>query len=145
MEGKSMIGTRALAVVWIMLGSVVAAYGGEVSFQKDIYPVLQANCALCHSPGGIGYAQSGFSVETYQTLMEGTKYAAVINPGSSISSNLMWLLDHRAHASINMPKVCEQVSREFQKCALASQSARWLSQHELTLIKEWVDRGAKDN
>jgi len=140
-----MIGTRALAAAWIVLGSVVTASGSEVSFQQDVYPILQANCALCHSPSGIGYSHSGFSVDSYASVMKGTKYGAVINPGSSDSSNLMWLLDHRAHASVNMPKICEQISPEFQKCALTSQSARWLSGHELILIKQWIDQGAKDN
>lgn len=140
-----MIGTRTLVVACIMLGPVATAYGREVSFQKDVYPILEANCADCHSPHGIGYARSGFNVETYRTVMKGTKYGAMVDPGSSDTSNLVWLLEHRAHPSINMPKICEKMAQEYQKCALASQSARWLPQQELILIREWVDRGAKDN
>lgn len=131
-----MIGTRTLVVACIMLSPVAAASAGEVSFQKNVYPILEENCAVCHSPHGIGYAQSGFSVQTYRTVMRGTKYGAMVNPGSSDTSNLVWLLEHHAHPSINMPKVCTKMAQEYQKCALASQSARWLSPQELILIRE---------
>ena len=140
-----MIGTRALAVACIVLGPAVTASGQEVSFHKDVYPILEANCAVCHAPHGVGYARSGFSVQTYETVMKGTKYGAVVIPGSSLDSNLVWLLEHQADPSINMPKVCEQMTPEYEKCEMASQSSRHLPRQELIVIMEWVDQGAKDN
>lgn len=140
-----MRGTNFLAVACIVLSPTTAISGENVSFDKDVRPILEVNCAACHSPGGVGYEKSGFDVQTYQSVMKGTKYGAMVNPGSSDTSNLVWLLDHRAHPSINMPKTCAKIALDTQKCALASQSSRWLSTRELILIKEWVDEGAKDN
>jgi len=117
----------------------------QVSYQKDIAPVLQANCATCHSPNGVGYKVSGFSVESYAMLMKGTKYGPVIDPGSSAQSNLVWLLQHHGHPQINMPKNCEQMTPNGQKCAAASASARQLSGDQVALISKWIDQGAKDN
>lgn len=140
-----MIGTRTLVMACIVLGPAAAMSGEEISFEKDVYPILEVNCAVCHSPNGVGYEKSGFSVQTYQTVMKGTKYGAMVKPGSSDTSNLVWLIEHRAHPSINMPKVCTKMAQDDQKCELSSQSARWLSQRETILIRQWVDQGAKDN
>lgn len=147
-----MIGTRVLmaativTVAAIVLTPVIATcQEKEVSYQKEIRPILQAHCAVCHTPEGVGYAVSGFNVQTYTTVMRGTKYGAVVIPGSSGTSNLVWLLEHRADPAINMPKVCQQIAREDGKCALASQFARQLPSQELILIIEWVNQGAKNN
>lgn len=140
-----MRGAKFLAVACVVLNPAIAMSGEDVSFERDVQPILEVNCAVCHSPGGVGYEKSGFGVQTYQSVMKGTKYGAIVNPGSSDTSNLVWLIEHRAHPSINMPKTCAKMAEDKQKCALASQSSRWLSTRELILIKEWVDEGAKDN
>ncbi|MDE2166870.1 MAG: hypothetical protein KGJ66_11110 [Alphaproteobacteria bacterium] len=141
-----MIGTKSLLVMLLVVSPVIAASGRkEVSYEKDIQPILQANCAMCHVPNGVGYTTSGFSVQTYDTVMKGTKYGPIVNPGSSVSSNLVWVLEHRADHTINMPKVCEQAAPGNGKCIRASQAARILSGKELTWIIEWIDEGAKNN
>ncbi len=117
----------------------------EVSFRKDVYPILQQNCAVCHTPGAVGYAQSGFSVQSYQSVMRGTKYGPMVIPGSSLSSNLVVLLEHAASPSISMPKMYQVMIRNHRKYIVPSGQARRLSPHDVRLIKEWVDQGAKDN
>jgi cytochrome c553 len=130
----------------LALAPLLSACGQrQVSFHKDIQPILAANCAPCHSQNGVGYAASGFSVESYATLMKGTKFGPVIDPGSSAQSNIVWLLQHRAHPEINMPKTCEQMSQNGQKCVAASTTAEQLDDADVSLIGKWIDQGAKDN
>jgi hypothetical protein len=117
----------------------------EVSFQKDVNPILQQNCAVCHTHGGVGYAKSGFSVESYGTVMKGTQYGAVVVPGSSVSSNLVWLLKHGANSSINMPKMYQMNVLSNDKYVITPKQAQWLSPHDVWLISGWIDQGAKDN
>lgn len=117
----------------------------EVSFQRDISPILQENCVVCHSPGGPGYIKSGFSVATYQDVMKGTRYGRVIIPGSSISSTLVRLINHQADPLINMPKEYTSIEQEHSHIILPGSNARWLSKHDRDLITRWIDQGAKNN
>ncbi len=64
-----------LVAVGILLASSVRASGGSgtgeqaalpVTFTRDIAPILHANCAGCHRPGGIG----PFSLTTYEGARE---------------------------------------------------------------------------
>lgn len=136
-----------IATTWGYAPSSVAETSGweEVSFQKDVNPILQQNCAVCHAPGGVGYAKSGFSVQSYRTLMKGTQYGAVVIPGSSVSSNLVWLLKHGANSSINMPKMYQMKVLSNDKYEITPKQAQWLSPHDVWLISAWIDQGAKDN
>ena len=34
--------------------ALVASESGDITFHKDIEPILQANCQTCHRPGGAG-------------------------------------------------------------------------------------------
>ena len=45
------------------------------------------------SPEAEGYETSGLDLTTYEGLMKGTKFGAMVIPGDPDSSNLMWLLD----------------------------------------------------
>ncbi len=74
-----------------------------VSFSKNIKPILTASCLECHAETGEGYQASGFSVQTYNSVMKGTKYGAVIIPGSSISSTLYRLVAQKVDMEIQMP------------------------------------------
>lgn len=126
--------------------AVVTEYvQGPVSFRRDVMPILQANCAVCHLAGGPGYTQSGFSVRSYATVMKGTKYGSVVNPGSGISSTLVWVLEQGADPSINMPKEYQAVVEGHKNIIIPSQNARPLSMSEVELIQDWIDQGAKNN
>ena len=145
-EEGTVFANKSIAVATISLGVLVSACGPRpVSFREDVHPILQRNCAVCHSSGGVGYKASGFSVVSYSTVMKGTKFGPMVIPGSSLQSNLVWLLKHGAQPSIDMPKICAQMVDHGSVCAVASHSARRLPHREVMLITEWVDQGARDN
>ncbi|HVC11229.1 MAG TPA: c-type cytochrome domain-containing protein [Burkholderiales bacterium] len=118
----------------ISLAFMSAGCEKQVSFRGDVQPILAERCASCHSPGGMGYAASGFSVASYESLMKGTKYAEVIVPGSSLDSTLVRLIQHQADPSIAMPK-SHQVGKPSE----------WLTREQIQVITAWIDQGAKNN
>jgi hypothetical protein len=117
---------QAAAVLGLLI--VAGCAEQEISFKKDIMPILQEKCLSCHKAGGSGYVASGLSMESYDNLMKGTRYGPVIIPGYSFSSTLQILVEHKADSSINMPK-------ELPK----------LPQNEIELIGKWINQGAKNN
>ena len=105
--------------------------GGEptVSYSKDVQPIVQANCADCHTGDGAGIQTSGLDMSTYEGLMKGTKFGPVIVPGNSVSSTLVLLIQGKADPSIAMP--------HGKKGSL--------SEAEVQTIVTWVDQGAEEN
>ncbi|MCH7880693.1 MAG: hypothetical protein IIB69_03770 [Proteobacteria bacterium] len=108
-----------------------------VSFNKDVKPILVANCLICHDGSGEGSAASGFSVKTYNSLMQGTKYGSVIVPGSSVSSTLYRLIAHKVDPKIQMPPHHDE--------GLAKGREDELTPRQITTIEMWIDQGAKNN
>jgi hypothetical protein len=100
----------------------------EVSYNKDVFPILSENCLSCHKVGGTGLAKSGLNMETYEGLMKGTKLGPIVNPGSSVSSTLVLLIERQAHPSINMPKDKPPIAAD-----------------QIKTIRQWIDQGAKNN
>ena len=119
------------------IAAIAAGCSQEVSFQKDVNPILQKNCLSCHDGKGEGVESSGFSVASYDDLMKGTKFGQVVVPGDSLSSSLYRLIDHQADPKIQMPPHHDQ--------ALASGKMESLSGADITTIKAWIDQGAKNN
>lgn len=101
----------------------------EVSYQKDVAPLLTKHCAACHTPGQAGYVVSGFELKDYQSLMKGTSFGPVVLPGDALTSVLVMLIEGRADPSINMPHG----------------GANPLTKGEIATIRLWVEQGAKNN
>ena len=101
----------------------------EISYKNDVYPILHDYCLNCHEPGGKGYVKSGLDMSTYQSLMKGTNFGSVINPGDSYTSVLIELVEGRAHPSIKMPFGMEG----------------GLAKDKIGTLKKWIQQGAKDN
>lgn len=116
----------------------------DISFKESVYPVLSRNCLACHKPGGEGYAASGLSLESYETLMKGTKFGPVIVPSSSLNSSLVLLIEHKADPTISMPKPRKDLTGKSRAHLLAWTSDQ-LPEKEIDLIKKWIDQGAKNN
>jgi mono/diheme cytochrome c family protein len=98
------------------------------SFSEDILPILKGRCASCHEPGGAGFEKSGLDLTTYEGLMKGTKFGAMVTPRDPETSNLMWLLDWRASPEVRMP-------HGKKKLSICDRNA----------IRAWIREGAKNN
>jgi len=112
----------------IMLGFLLAGCMKQVSFSKDVMPILEAKCLSCHAEGSEGFEAVGLSVESYEQVMKGTRDGPVIEPGYSYFSTLQIVVEHRADPSVSMPR----------------NSAK-LSSAEIQIIGEWIDQGARNN
>lgn len=118
----------------LSLITLTAACTRQVSFRKDILPIFQERCMKCHAVGSPGCVTSGFSLESYASLMKGTKYGAVVVPGNSMDSNLLRLVKHQADPSIAMPR-----------SSTPGAPSEWLKSEQIDLIETWINQGAKDN
>lgn len=114
----------------LLTAAAIAAMGctKHVSFRQDVFPVLREKCLECHKSDGEGYTKSGLNLETYEGLMKGTRFGPVVQPGSSVSSTLVILIERKADPSINMPHGKDPLPKD-----------------QVELIKQWIDQGAKNN
>jgi len=123
---------RSAAIITLLLFLVCAGCHThpQVSFRKDVYPILEENCVDCHTPpGGKGYRKTGLNMENYESIMTGTIYGPVIVPGNSKKSILNMLVEGRADASMRMPHNANAP----------------LTEDELRILHLWVKQGARDN
>ena len=100
----------------------------DVSFKADVMPIVQQYCLECHTEKGEGAQKSGLVLESYDSLMKGTRFGAIVKPGDSLTSALNMLVEGRAAPAIRMP---------HHKNALPKEKTE--------LLKRWVDQGAKNN
>jgi mono/diheme cytochrome c family protein len=90
----------------------------EISFMKQIAPLLVGRCNNCH----IRQTRGGFSMATYAALLKGsTESGTVFTPGKGEGSRLIEVLQ-----SGDMPR-----------------GGGPLKPEEITLVSKWIDAGAK--
>jgi len=100
----------------------------SVSFNKDVQPILDTHCAECHTGAGEGVVASGFVVESYDTVMKGTKLGPVVVAGDPLSSNLYRMVSGKVDKSIQMPH-----------------GKNALENNEIITIEAWIQQGAANN
>lgn len=100
----------------------------EISFKADVQPVLNQYCVECHTDGGKGTEKSGLVLTSYEGLMKGTKFGAIVKPGDTLTSAMLMLVEGRADPSIKMPHGKAPLPKE-----------------KVDLLKKWVEQGAKNN
>jgi uncharacterized membrane protein len=91
-----------------------------VSFAEQVMPILEARCTECHSGSD---AELGLNLSTYEGVMAGSDYGAVIEPGNPDGSLLIDMV-----ASGDMPEEGDPMPPE-----------------ELDLIRTWIQEGAENN
>jgi hypothetical protein len=129
MKNMTLLCSAVLALLaFPVLGAPVQGQK-EISYKNDVFPILHDYCLNCHEPGGKGYAKSGLDMSTYQSLMKGTSFGAVIKPGDSFTSILIELVEGRAHPSIKMPYGMDG----------------GLAKDKIETLKAWVNQGARNN
>lgn len=127
MNTRLLLGFVAASAALVLLAACGRA--PDISYTKDVSPILDKHCKSCHVAGQAGYVVSGFEMENYETLMKGTQYGPVILPGDPLTSALVMLIEGRADPSLKMPHG----------------DARPLDPKEIATIRQWVEQGAKNN
>ena len=125
-----------LAVLLVITASLAACDKGEVEqlqFQKvtyvdDVAPIMQKHCAECHVAGQQGAEASGLLIDSYESVMKGSRFGPVIVPGSAITSSLYILVSGKAKLTITMPHGKDPLSTE-----------------EIETIRVWIENGAVEN
>src|ERR1035437_11135107 len=126
MVTKAILGI-AVAITALLLTACSTSLK-NVSYSKDVQPILTKNCSECHAPGKPGFEASGLDTTGYASLMKGGKFGALVKPGDALSSALNMLVEGRAHSSIRMPH-----------------GRAKLPDKDIEVLKVWVNEGAKNN
>jgi len=92
----------------------------EVSYSKDIFPVIEKSCVSCH---GGEKTSKGLDLKTYLSTMAGSQNGQMVMPGNSAGSKLIQSIQ-----SGKMPKRGEKLTTE-----------------QVDLLIKWIDNGAKNN
>jgi len=111
------------------LTAVGCATEKKISFNSDVYPILEENCIDCHSHSkGKGYKKTGLNMETYEALMYGSLYGPVVIPRDPEHSVIIMLIEGRADESLRMPHDEDEP----------------LSEQDIATLRLWVKQGAKN-
>ncbi len=97
----------------------------QVTYADDVAPILQKHCAECHVAGQQGAKATGLLVDSYASLMKGSQFGPVIDPGSARTSSLYILITGKDNLTVNMPH-----------------GGAPLSVAEIDTIRSWIDNGA---
>jgi hypothetical protein len=118
--------------------SIITGCGQQqVSFSKDVQPVLNASCLDCHDGKGEGSEKTDFLITSYEEVMKGTQFGPVVVAGDSLSSTLYRTISHQTDPKIQMPP--------HHNVSLAEGRSEPLKHDEIEMVKNWIDQGAKNN
>ena len=106
--------------------SVLTAAGASaqtqaVDYERDVRPILAANCFGCHGPR---QQQSGLRLDLRQNALRGGDYGVVIVPGNAAESKLIKRLIG-SEVGLQMPPTGP------------------LPQHEIETLRAWITAGAE--
>jgi uncharacterized membrane protein len=104
----------------LRIGSTEAAPATNISYAKDVQPILESRCGKCHMGE---FVSEGLHMDTYVSLMEGSDNGPVIISGNADDSLLVQkLVDGK------MPKRGPK-----------------LTPIQIQTITDWINAGAQNN
>ncbi len=127
-RGRLLGAGLALAGLTLATATLVGCAERTVSYSAQVQPIIERRCLECHQPGAPGYEESGLEMTSYASLMQGTRFGPIIEPGEPMNSILNQLVEGRAHPSIAMPHGRDRIPDS-----------------EIALLRKWVEQGALDN
>ena len=104
------------------------ALGRPVSFEKDVFPILDANCIACHN---IAKKEGALVLESAAALIKGGDSGASIVPGKPDESYLY--------------QVASRTEESFMPPLPNKVSAKALTPQQLGILRQWIIEGAKSS
>ena len=108
------------AAILVAVPASARAQPAAVDYERDVRPILTANCFGCHGPR---QAQSGLRLDLRQNALRGGDYGVVIVPGKAAESKLMKRVTG-SEAGVRMPPTGP------------------LPEHQIEVLRAWIDAGA---
>ena len=99
------------------LGAIPQA---DISYSKDVYPILESRCGKCHMGS---FTSENLNMETYDSLMAGSQNGAVIVAGNAKESLL---------------------ARKILKGEMPKRGTK-LTSAQVQIIIDWINTGAPNN
>ncbi|HEV2471878.1 MAG TPA: c-type cytochrome domain-containing protein [Chthonomonadales bacterium] len=110
------------ASLLIALASTPPPAAKHVSYHRDIWPIIQSRCQMCHQPASAG---GKLVLTTYALFRKGGEFGPVFVPGDPAKSTLLQYLDGEKTL---MPK-----------------GGPPLPPAQIALFKTWIQQGAPDD
>lgn len=132
-----MTSTKCFILSLAACALLLSACEKQVSYTEDVQPILFSACLTCHDRDSEGYLNSGFSLDSYEAVMKGTNFGAVVVPGSPESSSLYLVIARKTAPEIHMPPHADE--------ALAEGRGFSLSEKQTETIRLWIEQGASNN
>jgi len=104
------------------IAQVKIDHKGPVDFSKEVWPILEAKCAFCHS-GNVREGQ--YDMGTPDALLRGGKRGKAVVPGKPDESNFYTM------------------SARTKKPFMPLKSEEPFTPQELALVRLWIEEGAK--
>jgi len=99
----------------------------QVSYKKDIQPLMEKSCVNCH--GSKKRPKGKFRIDTRELALKGGSEGTAIIPGKSDRSPLIYYISHQV-VDFEMPP---EGKKDYPK----------LTKGQVGLIRAWIDQGAK--
>jgi hypothetical protein len=119
------------AVVWGFSGftqdTKTSKSPKEISYSKDVAPILEKFCATCHNEDEDHPSQ--LFMDTYESLMKGGKHGQAVKPGTAKESLLLQKMDAEPPFGKKMPPSKKLIPTDEQ----------------VEVLRQWIDQGAKKN
>lgn len=106
-------------------GEAPAGASGPIGFNRDIAPILSANCFFCHGPDS-AHRKVGLRLDRRDGLFEARKHGAPVVPGKPDKSLLF----------------AQITSTDPDELMPPPKSGKTLSDHQKQLLRQWIEQGA---
>ncbi|KAB2924582.1 MAG: hypothetical protein F9K22_06110 [Bacteroidetes bacterium] len=111
----------------LVLSSAAAQEKREVSYSRDLFPIVKARCIKCHERDDEN--PSNYAMESVDLVKRSGKTANMVVPGNADGSYLIVKLLPNPPKGAQMPIF----------------SKKKMTPDEVNLFRAWIDQGARDN
>jgi mono/diheme cytochrome c family protein len=103
----------------------------KVTYAADMKSILDPACASCHNAKK---AKAGLRMDSLEGVLKGTKKGKFVEPGKSADSRLVKIVESIAAAAKDPDGKTKSMHKKGPKP---------LTPEQITLLKTWIDQGAK--